>query len=135
MINKKHFQNEINEMINEGIVENYHLKCVDNMLLLLNDEKLVNKFYEDFKNNYDTVFGQDDSNILMKIQDFVFRLDLFCLITTNEFNKFYNLELVKKAIMENDLDLYSGVSYSAEETREILEDYFYSLSEIEEAPF
>lgn len=135
MINKKHFQNEINEMINEGIVENYHLKCVDNMLLLLNDEKLVNKFYEDFKNNYDTVFGQDDSNILMKIQDFVFRLDLFCMITTNEFNKFYNLELVKKAIMENDLDLYSGVSYSAEETREILEDYFYSLSEIEEAPF
>lgn len=118
-MNKKLFKREILEIVDRGYVESQKLEFPKTIEKLINYKEALDYFYEDFMDNYYSLYGEDSSNFIMKIQDFVYRLDLLCSIIPpqNDIKDFF-------AILKNgNHDLYSAVSYDADETKEILEDF------------
>lgn len=121
---KNRFIETIRTILNSETIEGVKINNNDNIKKLLGNEKLTNKLYQNFKDNYTTMFGDDNSMFITKTQDFVYRLNLLFEIINNNTGDFNNI------ILDEQFDLYSAVSYNAEEDREILEDYYLTLKEL-----
>lgn len=114
-MNQLEFNNCINDIFNEKKIENRNISNIDILKSVVNDKSINDSLYKGFINNYENEYGNDESNLLMKLQDMVYRLHL--LINYNIIDK-YNLKdnnIIKDAleqlITNNTIDLYDAVSY------------------------
>ena len=114
-MNQLEFNNCINDIFNEKKIENRNISNIDILKSVVNDKSINDSLYNGFINNYENEYGNDESNLLMKLQDMVYRLHL--LINYNIIDK-YNLKdnnIIKDAleqlITNNTIDLYDAVSY------------------------
>ena len=124
-MNQLEFNNCINDIFNEKKIENRNISNIDILKSVVNDKSINDSLYKGFINNYENEYGNDESNLLMKLQDMVYRLHL--LINYNIIDK-YNLKdnnIIKDAleqlITNNTIDLYDAVSYDDSEY-EIIEN-------------
>lgn len=114
-MNQLEFNNCINDIFNEKKIENRNISNIDILKSVVNDKSINDSLYKGFIDNYENEYGNDESNLLMKLQDMVYRLHL--LINYNIIDK-YNLKdnnIIKDAleqlITNNTIDLYDAVSY------------------------
>ena len=73
---QKDFNKTINEVLNEGKIENQDIKNIDILRYLLEDKKINKSLYDGFTKNYEMEYGSNRDYILMKIQDMLYRLHL-----------------------------------------------------------
>ena len=121
MINKKSFKKELMQIIDSGVIEGIMISNPDKIKMLLNDNDVFDDFYYEFKMNFISVFENDD--LLMKMQDFLHRLDLFC----NMMGDKYNLEQYRTILKQSDFDFFSAVDYSPYHDREIIEEFTWGM--------
>lgn len=122
MINKKTFKKELMQIIDNGVIEGIKISNPDKIKMLLNDNDVFDDFYYEFKMNFiNSVFDNDD--LLMKMQDFLHRLDLLCNIMGDK----YGIEQYKIILKQSDFDLFSAVDYSLADDREIVEEFTWGM--------
>ena len=124
MISKNEFKTETLNIINEGKVERVDLSYCTYLADLINDDSLLDMFYNDFKQNYEMLYDNDNSNILCKIQDFIFRLNIFGILVAERENP---IEQARNLLTNYDFNLYDSVSYDVNETKEIISDFCANL--------
>lgn len=112
---KELFKENVLDIISEGNIENYYK--IDHKVILksiINDNNLLDKIYDKFMGNYPIEYDEDD--FYMKCQDFVCRLNMFVNSCIIDYYKIYDNEEIMSIInfqVDNDIDLYSAVSYDA----------------------
>ena len=120
---KKQFINCVNNIINDGKVENIDLSNVDLLKKVFNDSKINDTFCKNFEKNF-SLFYKDD--MMMKSQDFVYNLNLLIndvLIPYYETDKpDFIIDKINELSSKEYLDLYSAVSYDNNDL-EIIEDF------------
>lgn len=128
---KKGFIKNVNNILNDGEVENISLENVELLKNVFNDKRIQDTFYNGFKNNF-SLFYNDD--LLMKSQDFVYQLNLlinYSLIPYYENNDVYFLvNKIKNLYSNSDLDLYSAVSYD-DHDKELIDEFNQIIKEKE----
>ena len=121
---KELFKENVLDIISEGNIENYYR--IDHKATLksvINDNNLLDKIYDKFMENYPIEYDEDD--FYMKCQDFVCRLNMFVNSCIIDYYKIYDNEGIMSIInfqVDNDIDLYSAVSYDANDI-EILAEF------------
>ena len=120
MISRKNFNKEINAIIKEGKIENITLTNPKSIESLFKKHNIT--LYEDFVDNYQIIFGSDNDLIFSKIQDFIYRMDLFCRASQS-----CNIESIDgvfhKLLFEHkiDFDLCSSCSFDSFDNETITE--------------
>lgn len=130
MINKKEFNDSINQILNEGTIENIKIPNVDSIRYIVNNERINNKLYHEFCGHYNTMFS-DDSMIQCKLQDMIYRIHLLdyhfadnhAIASQDDIVRYINSSLDLK----ND-DLFDAVSYD-ESDLEIVQDFFCEIDD------
>ena len=128
---KKGFIKNVNNILNDGEVENISLENVELLKNVFNDKRIQDTFYNGFKNNF-SLFYNDD--LLMKSQDFVYQLNLlinYSLIPYYENNDVdFLVNEIKNLYSNSDLDLYSAVSYD-DHDKELIDEFNQIIKEKE----
>ena len=112
---KELFKENVLDIISEGNIENYYR--IDHRATLksvINDNNLLDKIYDKFMENYPIEYDEDD--FYMKCLDFVCRLNMFVNSCIIDYYKIYDKEEIMSIInfqVDNDIDLYSALSYDA----------------------
>ena len=128
MIRKYYIEN-INEILNNGIIEKQKLENTKLLKEILFDKKLGKRIYQQFKNNYETI--GEDNMLYTKTQDLVYRLNYAInkwLIPMQKINDSEKIKVIIEQLVENDVDLYSAVSYD-ESDKEMIEEFNYLLDD------
>ena len=123
MIQKKDFLDNVEDILNVGIIENTPLSNIDILKDISKDDNLMNLFYLEFEKNYPYEDGED--MLLCKTQDFVYRLNMAIndwLIPMHEINSIDNIKKVLTDLIFEDIDLYSAVSYDKSDY-ELIEEF------------
>ena len=111
---QKDFNKTINEVLNEGKIENQDIKNIDILRYLLEDKKINKSLYDGFTKNYEMEYGSNRDYILMKIQDMLYRLHL--LVNYNFIERYgvVDNDAIKNAVSvlgdNEDIDFYDAVS-------------------------
>ena len=112
---QKDFNKTINEVLNEGKIENQDIKNIDILRYLLEDKKINKSLYDGFTKNYEMEYGSNRDYILMKIQDMLYRLHL--LVNYNFIERYgvvdnYAIKNAVSVLVDNeDIDFYDAVSF------------------------
>ena len=112
---KKLFDNAIEDIINDKKINNISLKNIDIIKYVLNDKNMNKKLYKNFKNNYESIYGDDIECLYMKVEDMIYRCHL--LINSVIIDKYgiTDKNSIKDAInlyLDSDYcDLFDSVSY------------------------
>lgn len=123
MIQKKDFLDNVEDILNVGIIENTPLSNIDILKDISKDDNLMNLFYLEFEKNYPYEDGED--MLLCKTQDFVYRLNMAIndwLIPMHEINTIDNIKKTLLDLIFEDIDLYSAVSYDKSDY-ELIEEF------------
>ncbi len=123
MIQKKDFLDNVEDILNVGIIENTPLSNIDILKNISKDDNLMNLFYLEFEKNYPYEDGED--MLLCKTQDFVYRLNMAIndwLIPMHEINTIDNIKKTLLDLIFEDIDLYSAVSYDKSDY-ELIEEF------------
>lgn len=123
MIQKKDFLDNVEDILNVGIIENTPLSNIDILKDISKDDNLMNLFYLEFEKNYPYEDGED--MLLCKTQDFVYRLNMAIndwLIPMHEINTIDNIKKTLIDLIFEDIDLYSAVSYDKSDY-ELIEEF------------
>ena len=123
MIQKKDFLDNVEDILNVGIIENTPLSNIDILKDISKDDNLMNLFYLEFEKNYPYEDGED--MLLCKTQDFVYRLNMAIndwLIPMHEINTIDNIKKTVIDLIFEDIDLYSAVSYDKSDY-ELIEEF------------
>ena len=123
MIQKKDFLDNVEDILNVGIIENTPLSNIDILKDISKDDNLMNLFYLEFEKNYPYEDGED--MLLCKTQDFVYRLNKAIndwLIPMHEINTIDNIKKTLLDLIFEDIDLYSAVSYDKSDY-ELIEEF------------
>lgn len=123
MIQKKDFLDNVEDILNVGIIENTPLSNIDILKDISKDDNLMNLFYLEFEKNYPYEDGED--MLLCKTQDFVYRLNMAIndwLIPMHEINTIDNIKKTLTDLIFEDIDLYSAVSYDKSDY-ELIEEF------------
>ena len=123
MIQKKDFLDNVEDILNVGIIENTPLSNIDILRDISKDDNLMNLFYLEFEKNYPYEDGED--MLLCKTQDFVYRLNMAIndwLIPMHEINTIDNIKKTLIDLIFEDIDLYSAVSYDKSDY-ELIEEF------------
>ncbi len=112
---QKDFNKTINEVLNEGKIENQDIKNIDILRYLLEDKKINKSLYDGFTKNYEMEYGSNRDYILMKIQDMLYRLHL--LVNYNFIERYgvVDNDAIKNSVSvlvdNEDIDFYDAVSF------------------------
>ena len=126
------FNKCIDNILEDKQIENIPLDNIDILRDLLYHKRLNKKFYKGFKNNYELEYGDDLDYLVMKVQDFVYRLHLLVNnIISNEqekveFDFIYNT--ICTFLENNSISFYDAVSYDSFDN-EIIEEQELTIKE------
>lgn len=111
----KEFNKEINCILKNKQIENQNINNIDIIKNIVNNKKINNELYKKFMKEYEIEFGNDQSFFNMKIQDMLYRINLFInynMIEKYNINDMNTISQVFNNLMdERNIDLFSAVSY------------------------
>lgn len=111
----KEFNKEINCILKNKQIENQNINNVDIIKNIVNNKKINNELYKKFMKEYEIEFGNDQSFFNMKIQDMLYRINLFInynMVEKYNINDMNTISQVFNNLMdERNIDLFSAVSY------------------------
>lgn len=114
-MNRKNFNKKISTILKNGTIEGIEIHNVDIIDYLINDKNINTKVYKLFIENYKKTYGIDNTFFMMKIQDMLYRINLFVNYNLTEKYGINNIDIIKctfnNLIDDNNIDLFSAVSY------------------------
>lgn len=112
---QKDFNKTINEVLDEGKIENKDIKNIDTLRYILEDKKINKCLYDGFTKNYEMEYGSNREYLLMKIQDILYRLHLLVNYNFVERYGVVDNDTIKNAVsilIDNEnIDFYDAVSF------------------------
>lgn len=112
---QKDFNKTINEVLDEGKIENKDIKNIDTLRYILEDKKINKCLYDGFTKNYEMEYGSNREYLLMKIQDMLYRLHLLVNYNFVERYGVVDNNTIKNAVSilidNEDIDFYDAVSF------------------------
>jgi len=123
MITEKDFKDNIEDILNVGIIESKPIKQLDMLKDIYKDDNLTHLFFLEFEKNYPYEDGLD--MLFCKTQDFVYRLDMAIndwLIPTHNLDTLSDIKSTLIDLIFEDIDLYSAVNYD-ESDKELIDEF------------
>lgn len=123
MIIEKDFKDNIEDILNVGIIESKPIKQLDMLKDIYKDDNLTHLFFLEFEKNYPYEDGLD--MLFCKTQDFVYRLDMAIndwLIPTHNLETLSDIKSTLIDLIFEDIDLYSAVNYD-ESDKELIDEF------------
>lgn len=123
MITEKDFKDNIEDILNVGIIESKPIKQLDILKDIYKDDNLTHLFFLEFEKNYPYEDGLD--MLFCKTQDFVYRLDMAIndwLIPTHNLETLSDIKSTLIDLIFEDIDLYSAVNYD-ESDKELIDEF------------
>ena len=122
----KQFNNNINDILDNGNIENIPIPNVDLIKSIVLDSNLNKILFKKFKNNYKSIYGDDLENFYMKIQDLLYRLHLLInhiLINNLDVNKEEVIyDAIYSYVINDSISLYDAVNYDDTDLEELKQD-------------
>ncbi len=121
MITKQDFLDNVEDILNVGIIESKPLSNIDILKSISKDDNLMNLFYLEFESNY----PDEDDMLLCKTQDFIYRLNMAIndwLIPMHGINTIEDIKSTLIDLIFEDIDLYSAVSFD-ESDKECIDEF------------
>lgn len=121
MITKQDFLDNVEDILNVGIIENKPLSNIDILKSISKDDNLMNLFYLEFESNY----PDEDDMLFCKTQDFIYRLNMAIndwLIPMHGINTIEDIKSTLTDLIFEDIDLYSAVSFD-ESDKECIDEF------------
>ena len=113
-MNQTSFNENINSILEDGTIENISIPNVHELKSIVLENNLNKILFDGFKSNYKDMYGDDPDYLVMKIQDLLYRLDLFINHILKEKMDIKNEEDIYDAVFNyvlNNSTLYDAVSY------------------------
>lgn len=122
----KQFNNNINDILDNGNIENIPIPNVDLIKSIVLDSSLNKILFKKFKNNYKSIYGEDLENFYMKVQDLLYRLHLLVnhiLINNLDVNKEEVIyDAIYSYVINDSISLYDAVNYDDTDLEELKQD-------------
>lgn len=121
MITKQDFLDNVEDILNVGIIESKPLSNIDILKSISKDDNLMNLFYLEFEKNY----PDEDDMLFCKTQDFIYRLNMAIndwLIPMHGINTIEDIKSTLIDLIFEDIDLYSAVSFD-ESDKECVDEF------------
>ena len=122
-MNIEEFNNNINDILNSGTIENVPIPNVDLIKSIILENNLNYLLFDKFKKNYKSTYGDDLEFFYIKIQDLLYRLHLLInhiLINKLDDNKEdYIYNAIYLYVINDSLTLYDAVNYDDTDIEEI----------------
>lgn len=122
----KQFNNNINDILDNGNIENIPIPNVDLIKSIVLDSNLNKILFKKFKNNYKSIYGDDLENFYMKVQDLLYRLHLLVnhiLINNLDVNKEEVIyDAIYSYVINDSISLYDAVNYDDTDLEELKQD-------------
>ena len=122
-MNRKNFNDCINDVLSSGNIEGIEIKNIDLIKNIVLEENLNNILFNGFKENYELEYDNDLSNFVMKVQDLLYRVNLLVNnILIDEYNiaEENNISNLINSLAEADaINLYGAVSYDDSDMEEL----------------
>lgn len=122
----KQFNNNINDILDNGNIENIPIPNVDLIKSIVLDTNLNKILFKKFKNNYKSIYGDNLENFYMKVQDLLYRLHLLInhiLINNLDVNKEEVIyDAIYSYVINDSISLYDAVNYDDTDLEELKED-------------
>lgn len=122
----KQFNNNINDILDNGNIENIPIPNVDLIKSIVLDSNLNKILFKKFKNNYKSIYGDDLENFYMKVQDLLYRLHLLInhiLINNLDVNKEEVIyDAIYSYVINDSISLYDAVNYDDTDLEELKQD-------------
>lgn len=128
---KDQFKENISSILEDKNVESIPLKNIEILNYIFYDKELLNQMYKHFEDNFNLEFEDDD--LYMKTEDFVYRLNMLvndCIIPKYDFQDKEDIKNKVQELVDNNIDLYSGVSYDKSD-RIVLDEFCELCNEME----
>ena len=128
---KEQFKENISSILEDKNVESIPLKNIEILNYIFYDKELLNQMYKHFEDNFNLEFEDDD--LYMKTEDFVYRLNMLvndCIIPKYDFQDKEDIKNKVQELVDNNIDLYSGVSYDKSD-RIVLDEFCELCNEME----
>lgn len=119
------------EILEDEIIEGQYIdiKSEHYIRTLLNDYQFVKRIYKPFYDNLINNCSIDE--MYMKVQDCLYRLDMLIskvLIKKYNINDYEDIKDKIEKLIDDNIDLYSAVSYDSSDN-EIIEEFYSMISE------
>lgn len=131
-MNIKSFDEIINNILSQEKIENVPLKNCNLIKQVIFDDKLHNTFYKKFESSFNSCV-EDDSLINTKINDFVYRVNIFInnyLIDKCNIDDKQLMVIETHKYLNDNFDFYSAVDYSDFDIEEIVSEATYINKDI-----
>lgn len=119
----KIFNSTIDELLQDGKIENIPIINIDIIKKIIFDKNLNTILFKGFKKNYNDEYGDDDSYLIMKLQDMIYNIHL--LVNSILIDKYgitkdsYIYDAICSYIENNSIDIYKAVSYDESDLEEL----------------
>ena len=127
------FNNEILSILKDGEIENIALDNIEILEYIILDDNINKELYTKFKNNYLNLYDNDLSNFYCKLQDMIYRVNLFVnnnLIEKRDIVDIDKIKSITSIAIDYDSALFlDAVSYDQNDM-EIIEEQDYIIDEV-----
>ena len=127
------FNNEILSILKDGEIENIALDNIEILEYIILDDTINKELYTKFKNNYLNLYDNDLSNFYCKLQDMIYRVNLFVnnnLIEKRDIDDIDKIKSITSKAIDYDSALFlDAVSYDQNDM-EIIEEQDYIIDEV-----
>ena len=123
MIKEKDFKENIEDILNVGLIEGKPIRQLDMLKDIYKDDNLTHLFFLEFEKNYPYEDGLD--MLFCKTQDFVYRLDMAIndwLIPKHNLETLNDIKSTLMDLIFEDIDLYSAVNYD-ESDKDLIDEF------------
>lgn len=123
---REYYKENLNTIFESGNIENIPIDNLDTIKGLIEDPDLNERFYRRFNHNYESM-NLETSDINMKVNDFIYRLNLLInkVLIPNHID---NFKETINGLLDDDIDLFSAVSFD-DSDNEIIEDFEYMVND------
>lgn len=133
-MNIKQFNDNINDILDSGNIENISIPNVDLIKRIILNANLNKIIFKKFKDNYKSTYGDDLENFYMKVQDLLYRLHLLInhiLISSLDVTKEEDIfDAIYSYIVNDSLSLYDAVNYDDTDLEELKNDLLIESEEL-----
>lgn len=133
-MNIEEFNNNINDILDEGKIENIPIPNVDMIKSIILESNLNKILFDKFKRNYKSSHGNDLEYFYMKVQDLLYRLHLLInhiLINKLDIDKEeYVYDAIYSYVINDSLTLYDAVNYDDTDLEELKDELIIESEEL-----
>lgn len=133
-MNIKQFNDNINDILDNGNIENIPIPNIDLIKSIILDNNLNKILFDNFKKSYKSVYGNDLEYFYMKVQDLLYRLHLLInhiLINNLDLDKEeYIYDAIYSYVVNDSLTLYDAVNYDDTDLEELKNELLIESEEL-----